>query len=49
MKETVREYLAMEQIQKLVKEGIMPEYTGWSLNNSFELLFEVIYTVNTNK
>jgi len=50
MEEVVMEYLTMEQIQKLVKKGIMPEYTGWSQNNGYELLFEVRYEIiNSNE
>lgn len=48
MQETVREYLSIQQIQDLVRQGVMPEYTGWSVNNGFEILHEVTYTVNNN-
>lgn len=48
MQETVREYLSMEDIQSLVRRGIMPDYTGWSSCNGFELLFEVRYEISSS-
>lgn len=48
MQDVITEYLSIEQIQDLVRKGIMPEYTGWSSCNGFELLYEVRYTLNNN-
>ncbi len=44
MEDIIREYLSMKQIQKLVKQGIAVEYTGWHTNTGYEYQHEVRYT-----
>ena len=43
MEDMIREYLSMQQIQELVKQGVAVEYTGWHVNNGYEYQHEVRY------
>ena len=43
MEDMIREYLSMQQIQELVKQGVAVEYTGWHVNTGYEYQHEVRY------
>jgi hypothetical protein len=43
MEDMIREYLNMQQIQEVVKNGTEVIYTGWHVNNGHEYLHEIQY------